>query len=186
MKKIAIVIIGIVVLFFGCTGKRMNFEEDYNQKANEVILQVIKDTDCDCMLEIPKESLIEISTVENPSYDIRSYLINELETQNNFNLDSLVEVSKDFRLDAKAVEENKIKIVTLENLRSSKNDYSHKILKMCPKGIICIRKPIFDKTFQKAVIDYGFAFTCVKVLQLPSYEFEKGKWKRVYRKNNDG
>lgn len=173
----------ICILFNSCIDNRNESKEVYNQKANEIIIQAIKDNDCNCLLEVPTESLIEISIAENPSYDIRNFLIRELKTQNDSDLDSLVNVSKDFRLNLKALQKNHIKIVTLENLWSVKKGNGHEILKMWRKGIICIRKPIFDKTFHKAVLDYDFAFTSVKILPLPIYEFKNERWKRIERKN---
>ncbi|REG88538.1 hypothetical protein [Flavobacterium aquicola] len=184
MKKYNLIIFGflICILFSGCNSQKES-EDVYNQKANEIIIQIIKESSCNCLLEIPKESLIETSIAENPSFDIRSFLISELRTDNNTNLDSLASFSKFFRLNLKALEKNNIKIVTLENLKSVKNGKGNEILKMCSKGIICIRKPIFDKTFQRAVIDYSFALTCGRVLPFPIYEFKNQKWNRVERKN---
>jgi|GEM_PF-1293845 len=185
MKKGYYIILGILisVALSSCTNDQKDSKEVYNQKANEIIVQVIKESNCDCLLEIPRESLIETSLAENPSYDIRSSLVKELNTQNNASLDSLVNVSKDFRLDTNLIQKTSVKIVTLENLRSAKKDNGNEILKMCPKGILCINKPIFNKTFQKAVLNHGFAFTCTVVLPFPTYEFKKDKWERVKRKN---
>ncbi|WP_296149217.1 hypothetical protein [uncultured Flavobacterium sp.] len=166
-----------IILLNNCANDRLDSTEIYNQKANEIIFQIIKESGCNCLLEIPNESMIETSNAENPSYDIRNFLVEKLNTKNNSNLDSLVRISKNFHLDVQTVKKNEIKIITLGNLQDINKDDHKKFLKMCPNGIITFRKPIFDKKYQKAVLDFNYAFNCVKILPLPIYEYKNGKWK---------
>ncbi|WP_337967111.1 hypothetical protein [uncultured Flavobacterium sp.] len=181
MKKINYPLLRLLIciLFMGCVNDRRESKEIYNQKANEIIIQTLKDNNCNCLLEIPKESLIELMTLENPRYDIRSSVMKQLKTRNSSNLDSLVNVSKGFSLNLTALKKNNIKIITQESLLSIKKDSGNEILKTCPNGIIYFSKPIFNKTYQKAVLDYGSVFTCIKTLPLPVYEFKNKKWNLV-------
>lgn len=173
----------ICISFMGCVNDRKEPKEIYNQKANEIIIQTLKGNNCNCLLEIPKESLIEIMTLANPRYDIRSSVMKQLKTKNSSNLDSLVNVSKRFSLNMVALKNNNIKIITLKELLSINGDNVKEVLKACPNGIISMRKPIFDKKYQKAVLDYDYTFTCSKTLPLPVYEFKNEKWNLVEQKN---
>ena len=64
----------IVIITTNSCSKNEKIENVYNLKANEIILQVLQQNNCNCLLEIPDKSLIEISNGENPSYDIRNFL----------------------------------------------------------------------------------------------------------------
>jgi hypothetical protein len=181
MKKWKRIFFGLLIFITisGCVKNKLESQKLYNQKANEIIFQIIKESNCNCLLEIPNQSLIETNNSENPSYDIRSFLIRELKAKNNSSLDSLATISNKFKVSTETLEKNNVKIIKIKDIRALKNNNGAKILKMCSKGIICFSKPIFDKTFQKAVLDYGFAFTCTKEYPLPTYEFKNGKWNRI-------
>jgi hypothetical protein len=167
------------VLFISCTKDEATKTEIYNQKANELIFQTLKENKCNCILEIPKETMVEISNAENPKYDIRTMLKNQLKAKTNANLDSLINVSKKFKLDIEKIKLNKIKIVSLENIKNIKKGNDSITLKMCKNGIISIQKPIFDENYKKAVFEYNYTFTCLRLLPTPIYELKKDKWIRT-------
>ncbi|WP_306566837.1 hypothetical protein [Flavobacterium lindanitolerans] len=56
----------------GCTNSNSEPTALYNEKANEIIAHIIKKGECDCLLQIPKESLIEIANIERSPYDIET------------------------------------------------------------------------------------------------------------------
>ena len=169
----------ICLLFGSCGESELAKTEGYNQKANELIFQTLEDNKCNCLLEIPKESMIEISNLENPSYDVRTILAKQLNLKSNSELDTLVNASKNFQLDLERVKKRNVKIITEKNLWKIKKAKYNDIVKLCPKGIICVQKPIFNKNYKKAVFDYNYAFTCVRVLPHPIYKLENGKWNRI-------
>ena len=180
-KSVIIALVGLTLgtTLYSCKKDQPSRKEIYNQKANEFIFQQLKEIDCNCILQIPKESLLEISEIENPNYDMRGFIEKELNPEHQSNIDSLATASRNFELDSALIEKNNVKIITLEEIIAIKKDTNNAIFSTCPKGIIYISKPIFDKDFQKAIFDYGFAFTCVSVLPLPVYVLQKGKWIRM-------
>ena len=168
----------IFALFSSCTKKEIAKTEIYNQKANDLIFQTLKENKCNCMLQIPKESMVEISIAENPSYDIRTILKKQLNAKTTEELGSLIDVSKNFKLDLKKIKLNKIKIVTLKDILDIREGKDSKTLEICKSRIICFQKPIFDENYTKAVLEYGYAFTCVRMLPSPTYNLNNGKWIR--------
>ncbi|MBF4515840.1 hypothetical protein IRZ71_05780 [Flavobacterium sp. ANB] len=182
MRQIHLILL-IILTLNSCVKNKLEPKELYNLKANEIIFETLKENNCNCLLEIPKQSLIEMSSYENPSYDIRNFLKNELKSKNNIDLDTLVSLSKNFTLNIDALEKNNVKIINLKDIPkfgdTIGNGNVEKNLKMCPKGIINFNKPVFDKTYQKAVLDYSFAFSCTKTYPLPIYQFKNGKWNRI-------
>lgn len=168
----------IYIIFNSCTKNEATKTEIYNQKANELIFQTLKESKCNCILEIPKQSMIEISLADNPKYDIRTMLKNQLNIKTNAILDSLLNVSKNFKLDIEKIKQNKIKIVSVEDIRNIKNGKDSITLKICKTGIICFQKPIFNENHKKAVFEYNYATTCLRLIPSPTYELKNGKWYR--------
>jgi hypothetical protein len=119
-----------------------------------------------------------MTNAERPSFNIRDLILKKLELKNNSELDSLVSLSRKFEVDSLALKKKGIKIITVENLIAAKTSNDYTILEKCPKGIISIQKPIFDRDFKKAVIDHSFAFTCIGGL-IGTYEFKNDKWNRI-------
>lgn len=60
-------------MFFSCKSETEKPKAEYNQKANELISQLISEGDCDCILEIPEESMIEFDTIESPNFEYVNY-----------------------------------------------------------------------------------------------------------------
>ena len=170
----------LICLLFGSCGKSEEAKtEVYNKKANDLIFQTLEENNCNCLLEIPKESMIEISNLENPSYDIRTILTKQLNLKSSSDLDTLVNTSKNFQLDLEKVKKGNVKVITPKDLWKIKKANYNDVLKMCPNGIICVQKPIFDENYKKAVFEYNYAFTCVRVLPAKVYELENGKWNHI-------
>ncbi|MES2543332.1 MAG: hypothetical protein V4548_00485 [Bacteroidota bacterium] len=156
-----------LILFSSCYKETV----DYNQKANEVIQQLILDESCGCILEIPKESIIEMNSILYPQRDTRKQLMEKLHLRDRKELDSIEILSKNFILDSVFLKQNHIIVVPLDSLKVLANNPN-----FCTKGILCIRKPWFNKEYKKAVVDYGHAYICSSYAWA-NYEFENGKWK---------
>ena len=184
MGKLNYIFFGFILTFtiYSCSKKEKS-KNVYNQKANEIILQVLTENNCNCLLKIQNKTLIETSEGENPNYDIRDFLKSELKVENNQELNNLVNLSKNFNLSIEMLEKNNIKIINPNDIpKLGTNNVDAKteiILKMCPNNIINVNKPVFDKTYQKAIVDYGFAFSCTKTYPLPIYQYKNEKWKRI-------
>lgn len=162
------------IFLASCMERQLTEAQIYNQNANDLIFQTLEKNNCNCLLEIPKESMIEISAIENPSYDIRTVLKKQLNL--NSELDTLVNISKNFQLDIERIKKNNIQIITLTNILNMKKEKNYSILEMCPNSIISIQKPIFDKSCKKAVFGYNYVFTSAEILPYPVYELKNGKW----------
>ena len=164
------------LLLCSCTHKELDSKAIYNEKANELLLHVIKENDCDCLLELPKKSIIASSKEDDPHSDIEKFLIEKLDLKDPSSLDSLIATSQSFTLDTVALKKNKIKIVTLQNLMEVKTKNNDSLLNQCIKGIICLSRPVFDPNYKKAAVDYSFAFTCLRSSNPAVFEFRDGKW----------
>ncbi|MEM0543519.1 hypothetical protein WFZ85_12920 [Flavobacterium sp. j3] len=176
MKNIHISFCLFIWIAFSCSKEEVSKTTIYNQKANDLIFQTLKENNCKCILEIPEESLVDINNSENPGYDIKSKLKMQLNLKTDANLDSLLSVSKNFKLDSEKIKVNKIKIVSSKDIWNIKKGEDSHTLELCKTGIFYIVKPIFNENYTKAAFDYGLAFSCVKLLPTPIYEFKKDKW----------
>lgn len=166
--------------FLDCKKKEEIPKMEYNQKANDLIRQLIADNPCNCLMEISNESMIKIFEEEIPILNVRKIIMKDLGIQNEASLDSLDKLSIDFIFDRDILKQNKITIIRNQEFITGRTNKYRELHKHCPKGILCIKKPIFDKYFKTAVIDYGFAFTCIKG-PMAVYNFTDGKW--VVNKN---
>ena len=145
---------------------------NYNEKANAVIQQFILDEECDCIFEIPKESMIKISMKDNPKRDVRKQLIEKLHLRDRKELDSLEKISENFILDSAFLKQHKIRVIPHGSLRKFEKDTN-----FCRGGILGFSKPMFNKNYKTAVIDYGYAYMCLGY-PWAIYKIESGKWKR--------
>ncbi len=165
----------ILLFFSNCKKEAVGSKFDYNQKANQVIQQLIIDNECDCILEIPKESLIELSLSDNPKFDVQKKAITELHLKNKTELDSLEKLGNNFILDSTFLNRQKIKVIKRDSLREKIDDIL--FYKKCKKGIISIIKPIFDKNFKTALTYSKTVPTCIG--SYPDvYIYENGNWRR--------
>ena len=183
MKRELIIFQIIIMLFaVSCKKSEESTIDKYSLKANDIIFQTIEQTECSCIGNIPTENMVEISNTDNPKYDIKTVLKKQLNVKSDSELDSLINLSQNFKLNIQKLNKYKIKIVSENDLLkfgdTSVTKYEN-FVKKCPKGIIFIQKPIFDKNYQKAVFDYSSGFSCVKILPSPIYKLENGKWNRI-------
>lgn len=159
----------------GCTNNNPEPTTLYNEKANEIIAHIIKKEECDCVLQIPKESLIEIASIERSPYNIREIAIKKLNLLNNTELDSMINWSRKFELDSLALKKEGITIITLEQVIEERDKKNGKLFKLCPQGILAIKKPIFDRQLKKAIVDFSWVFTCGRTSPR-IFEFKDNDW----------
>ena len=164
------------LLLCSCTHKKMDSKALYNEKANELLLHVIKENDCDCLLELSNKSIIASSKEDDPHSGIEKSFIDKLDLKGHSSLDSLIATSQSFTLDTVALKKNKITVVTLQNIRDARTKNDDTSIKMCLKGIIYLTKPVFDPNYKKAAVDYSFVFTCLRFSKPAVFEFKDGKW----------
>lgn len=100
MKKKLTIICLVLLVFFSSFNEKKNVSDfDYNQKANALIQEIIRDESCHCVTEIVDESLIKISLIENPYRDVRKEVIQKLNLKDTIELDSLESLAINFKLD---------------------------------------------------------------------------------------
>ena len=130
---------------------------------------------CNCILEIPNESMIKANLEERPGRykNIRQELIKKLELKNETELDSLKKLSDNFTLDKNFISKKQIKIIDTKIFREKG---ILNLSKNCPKGIFVIKKPIFDKDYKTAALDFSIVYSCLN--QIEVYKHENGKWIR--------
>lgn len=182
MKKTNVILtITLLLIIYSCSEKpKKNKYDIYNEKATEIITKVLKeDTICDCVLEPPKESLLEVREIEMPGRNNRKDLKIPLNIDNKNDLDSLINLSQKFQI-RELLQKSKLKFVsksTYDTLTtiSGKKEVDKIIARKCPKGLLHISKPIFDKNFKIAVIDIEVAIGCLPNF-LSIYHFDGNKW----------
>ncbi|MBA9072441.1 hypothetical protein GGR22_000567 [Flavobacterium gossypii] len=161
----------VCLMLTGCSGNTTDPTAFYNKKANELMAKVIEDSNCSCLFPIPKRSLIAMAYAESLSPKIENIVIEKLKLRNNAELDSLANWSREFKLDPQTLKKNSVKIISLDYFW--KNNDS--ITKICPKGVLSLQKPIFDRQFKRAVIDYEWAFSCMSG-PISTFEFKNNQW----------
>ena len=157
----------------GCINNSPNPEPKalYNEKANEIIAQIIKDQECKCIFSIPKRSLIAMAHAYSPFSRIEDKVIEKLKLRGKKELDSLTDLSQEFKLNPQTLKKNDVRVISLEDYRD-KND---SVFKICPNGVLSIQKPIFDRHFKRSVIDYDWALSCMRGPIL-TFEFKNNTW----------
>ena len=164
----------IILLFFSCKSETEKPKAEYNQKANELIQQLILEENCECILEIPKENLNELEKIENASINFDSIYIQKLSFKNKKELDSMNNLSKNFTLNPKFLKEKNIKVISRDSISILKNDISFNT-KTCKKGLTFFIKPIFNKEFNVAIINYGPSGMCCGIPRT-TFEYKNNKW----------
>lgn len=112
--------------------------------------------------------------MENPNIDFDKIYLKELGLKNKKELDSMNNLSKSFSLNLKFLNKNNIKIIRRDSLRFLKRDTNF-ITKTCKKGLTFFIKPIFNKEFTVAIINYGQSGMCCGIPRT-TFEYKNNKW----------
>ncbi|MDN3676326.1 hypothetical protein QWY90_03260 [Flavobacterium paronense] len=170
-----ILAISIFIILFSCKkAEKILPKESYNEKANQLIEQIMNQNSCGCILEIPKESMIRVRQKEQPLRykNIKQELITKLGLKNEVELENLEMLSNNFTLDRNFISQKKIQIIDIDTFR---NKGVLELSKNCPRGRICsLNKPIFDKNYKTAVIYFNFVYSCTS--EITVYKEVNGKW----------
>lgn len=173
-----IILIALFTTLLSCT------KEDkltaYQEKSNELINQILvnNESECSCIIEPDNnESTIQTLSADNPKRDYKKIIVNELNINDAF-LKNSNELSKFYTLD-ESLNKN-YKILKKEELFSLLKKYKgfdklNELTKICPKGWFSFSPPIFNETFDKAIISYSF----YPGGSMNLYEFKNGKWEFV-------
>jgi hypothetical protein len=164
-------------LFSSCKEEIKEPKFDYNYKANELIQQLITEEDCNCILEIPKENIVKIEILENPALNREKDYIKKLSLKNKKELDSITKISEDFELDENFIKSKNIKLIKRDStFRILSKDITFNTI-TCRKGVLYFIKPIFNKSFDLAIINYGYSGICCDVGR-KVFVYKNNKWKR--------
>ncbi len=160
MKNLAILIL-ISILTLSCSvKKKLNSSSTYIKKSTELITQILsKKNDCDCILNsICNNVFLEDYKIDNPENNYRNELSKYLKVKNTKELNNIIENSKNFDI-RKSIIHSDIKIIDQNELSKINRLNSIQKLKIyrdkCPNGRLLISKPIFNKSFDIAVIFIG-------------------------------
>jgi hypothetical protein len=173
-------IILIVVLTTLLSCKKEDKLKVYQEKSNELINQILVnyESECSCIIEPDNtESTIQTISSDNPSRNYQKIIEKELSIDSVF-LKNSDELSKLYTLD-KSFDKN-YKILKKKELFSLLIEFKgidklNKMIKICPKGWFNFSPPIFNETFDKAIISYSFH----PGGSMNLYEFKNGKWEFV-------
>ena len=167
-----------------------NEEEIYNEKATEFMEQVLsRSDDCSCLVVNSSSKGIEEMSLtgilrKNDPYKM---VIEKLNFTSTTAFESALNISINFQFKSSIINP-KTKILnrsTYDSLLVKGNEDAMKgLLKnrldvinaMCPKTILTISKPIFDKTYTTAIANVQNDRTCL-VLPYCIYKWKDGIWK---------
>ena len=169
------------IFFSSCKTEIEKPKIDYNEKANELIQQIIIDENCNCILEIPEKTTIECEELENPKFNIVNFYRERLSMKNIKELDSLKKTYQNFELNAEFIKAKNIRIIKRDSIRILYKD-PNLLTKTCKDGVEYCIKPNFTKNYDIAVVGFGACGMCSGI---PSriYEYKNNKWIRKGNKN---
>lgn len=178
MKLNTIIVFLIITTLFSC--KKEDKLTIYQEKSNELINQILisNESECSCIIEPDNtQSTIQTISSDNPNRDYQKIFKRELAIDDSF-LKNSNELTKFYTFD-KSLNKN-YKILKKEELFTLLKKYKgfeklDEITKICPKGWFSFSPPIFNETFDKAIISYSFYPGGSLVL----FEFKNGKWEYV-------
>jgi hypothetical protein len=174
--------ITIILLLLSILGCNKPIEDDiniYNQKSTELINSILEnnEADCNCLLEPPHQSLIEIAENERPAHNNKKDLLQALKLSNDSILDKQNNLSKRFRID-KLKLNFKINLIKRSVFDSIFQTYGSQkgreiLWEKCPSGFIYLSPPIFNDIYDIAVIEIS---SCSAGGSIRVYKYINGNW----------
>ncbi|MCV2483684.1 hypothetical protein OD917_02015 [Flavobacterium sp. SH_e] len=177
MKKIQL-ILALSFIISSCQKKSDYSKLTYNQKANELIQQVLINDSCNCVMEISDMPMVKTSMVENPRFDIRKEIVKKLHLKSKEQLDSLENISKSFILDTVYLKRKSITIIKRDSITISNiiKYHGRELIKRCPNGVLSFTKPIIYEEGRIALVDAKVAFFSCLSSPLKIYNYRNEKW----------
>ncbi len=173
-NRILIHFVLIIFLLFSCKSETEKPKAEYNQKANELIQQLILEDKCECILEIPEETTMEFEKLENPRFNSEIYYSRRLSKKDINEMDSLSKIKQSFKLNSEFIKTKNIKIISRDSIRILYKDINF-LTKTCKNGVTYFNKPNFNKNFNVATISYGTSGMCTGTGS-KVFELKKNKW----------
>ena len=200
MKKCLFILFLIIC---GCEKKTtIDSSNLYRKKAdaliNQILLPTEKDTTdfptpvdyqnlCTCVYQMSNESFVYEYEAEMPNLNIKKVIIKDLKFKNERELDSVIKISKNYKFDFSSLQEylHIIDNETFDTITDVKYlEKTRKIIyKKCPLGVFSISKPIFNKSFELAIIDIQLTGLSCIPSPLSYYKFKNSEWVDVNQRN---
>ena len=183
MKK-SLIILLLILISFSCSEK--SDKELYVEKSAELFDYLLsKEKSCSCIVE-PNQNLEEIIKEEKPEYDIRGKLMTELNLTKESELEYLLDLSENFKLnqsvidsEIKLIPQNRFDSILQKNYlvtRDTVIDNRRQVLdSLCPKGILFVKKPVFNKKFTTAITSLSYGFMHMSIGPW-TYHYVDGNW----------
>ncbi len=154
-------------------------EVNYRDKADELLGQIITERSSTCIEELPELSVRQSSKAENANSKIDDELISCLGLSSLEQLDSLDKLSVGYRIDAAFVKKYKVRVLDADLVRKQfKGKSDTDVFEGCENEVLFLSKPIFDKTFTKAIIENTLG-SCIP-MHPDMYVFRDGVWVLVW------
>lgn len=108
----------LIALIFtiACKNSKEVSKDLYNENANNLVEQILKNDSCNCILETTNESFIATSKIVNPHYHIEEFVIRKLYLRNKSELKTLEARAKKFKLDSNMIKKIGISFVKTSDL----------------------------------------------------------------------
>jgi hypothetical protein len=171
-------------VFYCCSEK--SHSEIYTEKSTELITQIFskKENYCSCLI-VSDKTILESFAEEMPEFNVQKKLLKELNFESLTDLEYAINLSKKFELNDVMLNSN-FKIIKRAEFDSilvrNNNDYVNGLAEnrlsiidsLCPKSVLFIEKPIFDKNFKIVYFDLQSG-GCLRN-PFGTYRLKNGKW----------
>jgi hypothetical protein len=169
-------------LFLSCNqDTRKSDLEIYKLKSAELINQILIDEeaiDCCCILEPFQGTYLDIKMMDTPARDNKSDIVKALELSNDSLFSHLNDLSRKFRIDELKLNSKMviIKEGTFDSIFQQNGGQKGReiIWSKYPNGWLYISPPIFNVTFDIAVIDVSYCNSPGGSQNI--YKFINNKW----------
>jgi hypothetical protein len=169
-----------IFIFFSCKNQTKKSDiEIYNQKSTELIQQILtrEEIECSCLAEVEHKSLLEIIAAKTPRRNNRKDLKSALDIKDDSIFDKQNKLSKKFRIfklnlkfGLTLLDLNKLDSILIN---SGEKNHTKNLWEKCPLGIFSLSPPVFNETYDIAVIEVG---SCISGSTLDLYHFINGRW----------
>jgi len=156
--------------------------DSYTKNAEDLVAHITKNENliCDCIVQLNSLSLFEETILLMPDKEVqfKNKVKEILGVENEADFENIVSIGKDFRF-TPAMFNGKLKIINREEIpnqfESLTTEKSKKFLEKCPKFSCWISKPIFNKSFTKAIITNEYGASCFYTSPSVYFKF-RGTW----------